>query len=60
MSFKYFGLFDIIAKIGDFAYKLQLSTTCLVHPVFHVSLLKKAIPSHTTISAALLENTNVL
>ena len=40
---KYYGPFRIIARIGKVAYKLQLPETTSIHPVFHVSLLKKAM-----------------
>jgi hypothetical protein len=40
---KYYGPFKIISKIGATAYKLQLPPTAEIHPVFHVSQLKKHI-----------------
>lgn len=43
LAFKYFGPFLIIAKVNEVAYQLKLPDGCQVHPVFHVSLLKKAI-----------------
>ena len=38
---KYFGLFQIISKLGPVAYKLQLLETARIHLIFHISLLKK-------------------
>jgi ribosomal protein L21E len=45
LSYKYFGPYKIIQKVGAVAYKLQLPPESHIHPVVHVSLLKKAIPS---------------
>ena len=37
---RYVGLFKIIQKISAVAYRLQLPDDWMMHPVFHVSLLK--------------------
>lgn len=53
LTTRYFGPFQIEARIGPVAYRLKLPEGTRVHSVFHVSLLKKRVGSETPTAGTL-------
>jgi hypothetical protein len=42
---KFYGPYQVLAKVGETAYRLLLPEGCNLHPTFHVSQLRKHIGS---------------
>lgn len=45
---KYYGPYKIVDRVGVVAYELQLPETPQIHPVFHVSQLKRLVGTAAT------------
>jgi hypothetical protein len=55
LSPKYYGPYKVLQKIVTMAYKLELHASSRVHPVFHVSCLKKVIGNKIPVQTILPE-----
>ena len=55
LSPKYYRPHKVFQKIGTMAYKVELPAYSRVHPVFHVSCLKKFIGDKIPVQTILLE-----
>jgi hypothetical protein len=53
LLFKYYGPYQVLERIGLVAYRLALPETSRIHPIIHVSQLKKAIGAHIRVQPVL-------
>ena len=55
LSPKNYGPYKVLQNIGTMAYKLELHISSRVHPVFHISCLKKVIGDKLPVQTILVE-----
>ena len=56
LATRYIGQYGIVAKVGEVAYRLELPSDMPMHPIFHVSMLRKHIPDPNMVEPQQPEN----
>jgi hypothetical protein len=60
LVFKFYDPFVVLQRIGSVSYKLDLPPHSSIHPVFHVSQLKKVVGSAVSVSPVLPDELTTL
>jgi hypothetical protein len=60
LVFKFYDPFVVLQRIGSVSYKLDLPPHSSIHPVFHVSQLKKVVGSAVPVSPVLPDELTTL
>lgn len=60
LTFRYFGPYSIIRCINPVAYEVELPSKSKIHPIFHVSQLRKVLKPGTPTSTTLPVSTDVI